>query len=165
MKLSPIQLLNYHVTSLNLEACASFDGDKPMDLDPDDLDVSAQTKLIDDGDNPQWAVSLDLRFEPGKEKNSPYRLAIKMVGLVSAIPKKVDESLNHAVGVNGPSMLFGAAREILRDATARGPNGPIIIPSASFFTSPPKLEHAPVRDAPPTAGQKRTALKKKGKPE
>lgn len=136
MKLSPIQLLDYHVTSISVEACASFKRDKPMDLDPADLSVSAQTKLLDDGNEPRWAVSLSLRHEPIEGKNIPYRLTIDMVGLVTAVTKKVDDTIHHAVEVNGPSMLFGAAREILRDATARGPHGPIIIPSASFFTPP-----------------------------
>ena len=139
MKLSPIQLLDYHVTSISVEACASFKRDKPMDLDPADLSVSAQTKLLDDGDEPRWAVSLALRHEPTEGKNVPYRLSIDMVGLVTAVAKKADDAINHAVEVNGPSMLFGAAREILRDATARGPHGPIIIPSASFFTAPPSV--------------------------
>jgi preprotein translocase subunit SecB len=139
MKLSPIQLLDYHVTSLSVEACASFKRDKPMDLDPADLSVSAETKLLDDGDEPRWAVSLALRHEPIEAKNIPYRLSIDMVGLVTAVTKKADDAISHAVEVNGPSMLFGAAREILRDATARGPHGPVIIPSASFFTAPPSV--------------------------
>ncbi len=137
MKLSPIQLLDYHVTSLTVEACASFQQDKPMDLDPADLDVAGQTNLLDHRDQPLWAVSLVLRHEPKEGKNIPYRLALEMVGLVSATASKVDDTLNHAVQVNGPSMLFGAAREILREASARGPHGPVIIPSASFFTPPP----------------------------
>ncbi len=136
MKLSPIQLLDYHVTSISVEACASFKRDKPMDLDPADLSVSAQTKLLEDAEEPRWAVSLAIRYEPTEGKNVPYRLSIDMVGLVTAVAKKADEAIRHAVEVNGPSMLFGAAREILRDATARGPHGPIIIPSASFFTPP-----------------------------
>jgi preprotein translocase subunit SecB len=136
MKLSPIQLLDYHVTSLSVEACASFNRGKPMDLDPAELDVSAQTKLLGDGEKPRWAISLSIRYEPVQGKNIPYRLFIEMVGLVTAAANKVDETISHAVEVNGPSMLFGAAREILRDATARGPHGPIIIPSASFFTPP-----------------------------
>lgn len=152
MKLSPIQLLDYHVTSLSVEACASFKRDKPMDLDPADLSVSAQTKLLEDGDEPRWAVSLALRHEPTEGKNIPYQLSLDMVGLVTAAAKKVDAAVSYAVEVNGPSMLFGAAREILRDATARGPHGPIIIPSASFFTPPPA--------ALPTIKQKSPAGKK-----
>lgn len=143
MKLSPIQLLDYHVTSLSVEACASFNRDKPMDLNPADLEAGATSKLLNDGDQPRWAVSLVLRHEPKEGKNIPYRLALEMVGLVSAIANKVDDTINHAVQVNGPSMLFGAAREILRDATARGPYGSIIIPSASFFTPPPTADVLP----------------------
>lgn len=137
MKLSPIQLLDYHVTSLTVEACASYNRDKPMDLDPAHLQVAASTKMLSDGDDPRWAVTLSLRHEPAEGKNIPYRLVIELVGLVSTVMKKIDPGVNHAVEVNGPSMLFGAAREILREATGRGPHGSIIIPSASFFTAPP----------------------------
>lgn len=138
MKLSPIQLLDYHVTSLLVEANASFQQDKPMSLDPADLQVTASSRLLSDGDDPRWAVTLNLRHEPVEGKNIPYRLAIELVGLVSTVMKKIDAGVSHAVEVNGPSMLFGAAREILREATARGPYGSIMMPSASFFTAPPQ---------------------------
>ncbi|WP_081887600.1 protein-export chaperone SecB [Verrucomicrobium sp. BvORR034] len=146
MKLSPIQLLEYHVIHLDVEACATFDQERPMDLDSADLEVSSETKMLDDGAEPRWAVSLTVRHEPVEGKNVPYRLLVELVGLVSAIPKTVDDALEHAIAVNGPSMLFGAAREILRDTTARGPYGPIVVPSASFFTPPPTTERlAPAR--------------------
>jgi len=153
MKLSPIQLLDYQVTSLNVEACASFNREQPMDLDPAEVAVNALTKRLDDENEPRWAVTLSLRLEPVEGKNIPYRLSIDMVGLVTALAQNVDETIRHAVEVNGPSMLFGAAREILRDATSRGPHGPIILPSASFFTTPPKA-------AVPAIKQKLPARKK-----
>lgn len=152
MKLSPIQLLDYHVTSLTVEASSSFQRDKPMDLDPVDLQISASSKLLSDGDDPRWAVTLSLRHEPVEGKNIPYRLVIELVGLVSTVMKKIDEGVNHAVEVNGPSMLFGAAREILREATARGPHGSIIIPSASFFTVPPD-SNTSAKMSPKTVGK------------
>lgn len=145
MKLSPIQLLDYHVTSLTVEASVSFQRDKPMDLDPADLQVDASSRLLTDGDDPRWAVTLNLRHEPVEGRNIPYRLAIDLVGLVSTVMKKIDAGVNHAIEVNGPSMLFGAAREILREATARGPHGSIIIPSASFFTAPPSANAPDVK--------------------
>lgn len=40
------------------------------------------------------------------------------------------DHLQRAVETNGPSMLFGAAREILRSATGRGPYGPLLIVEA-----------------------------------
>lgn len=153
MKLSPIQLLDYHVTSLSVEACASFNRDKPMELDPADLDLGATSKLLNDGDQPRWAVGLVLSHQPKEGKNIPYRISLEMVGLVSSIANKVDDVINHAIQVNGPSMLFGAAREILRDATARGPYGSIIIPSASFFTSPPTAEALPEKATPGSAAK------------
>lgn len=56
-----------------------------------------------------------------------------MVGYVLAQPGFPKEKMQRAVEINGPSMLFGAAREILRAATGRGPYGPVLIPSTSFF--------------------------------
>jgi preprotein translocase subunit SecB len=158
MKLSPIQLLDYQVTSLNVEACASFNRDQPIDLNPADVEVSALTKRLDHADEPRWAVTLSLRLEPVEEKNIPYRLSIDMVGLVTAIAQNVDETIRHAVEVNGPSMLFGAAREILRDATARGPHGPILIPSASFFTAPPSAAMPATK--PKSPARKSSRIKK-----
>jgi len=41
------------------------------------------------------------------------------------------------VRTNGPSMLYGVAREMARDLTARGPFPPQVLPSVSFIPDAP----------------------------
>ncbi len=42
------------------------------------------------------------------------------------------------IKINGPSMLYGIAREVIRGVTARGPYFPILLPSATFFEPAPQ---------------------------
>jgi hypothetical protein len=67
-----------------------------------------------------------------------------MHGFVLASPHLEGAMLKRTVHANGPSMLFGAAREIIRAATGRGPWPAVIIPSTNFLTGLPPIE------APPT---------------
>jgi preprotein translocase subunit SecB len=43
-----------------------------------------------------------------------------------------EEIRDKIVKTNGTSILYGAAREIIKDMTARGGYRPILIPTASF---------------------------------
>jgi preprotein translocase subunit SecB len=62
---------------------------------------------------------------------------------------------------NGPAMLFGAAREIIRAATGRGPWSAVIIPATNFLTDLPPLEvPAKHEEINMTAPAKKAAAKK-----
>jgi preprotein translocase subunit SecB len=49
-----------------------------------------------------------------------------------------EEIRDKIVKTNGTSILYGAAREIIREMTARGGYRPILIPTASFAELPKK---------------------------
>jgi hypothetical protein len=61
-------------------------------------------------------------------KNTP--LCLVLVGILEVSPNC--PKCKQLAEVNGASMLFGAAREIIR-FTSRGPYLEIIIPSVSFY--------------------------------
>lgn len=90
-----------------------------------------------EGDARMFAVHLTIQQEALPGKNLPYAYELEMSGQVLVHPNFPLENVRQAVETNGPSLLFGAAREILRAATAFGPYGPILIPSVTFFRPPP----------------------------
>jgi preprotein translocase subunit SecB len=108
-------------------------------------------KLLDtpDPEKPgsQWLVGLSVEQGPCHEANIPYTFSVTLQGIVLALPGGPEgERLERAVKANAPAMLFGAAREMIRALTSRGPHRAIIIPSTSFL--PPAGQPTPVKKKP-----------------
>lgn len=151
MKLAPLQLTDYFVTSIRVEALVDHDPAKPQELNVADLQVTEKC-VRSNGNHPnRFAIDLLIKQDALEGKNLPYAYELHMVGFIEAHPDFPKDKLQRAVETNGPSMLFGAAREILRAATGRGPYGPILIPSTTFF----KQVETPASQTPP----KKTARK------
>ncbi|MCC5835093.1 MAG: protein-export chaperone SecB [Opitutales bacterium] len=105
-----------------------------------------------------WLVNLVINQHLPKGKNIPYEFSLDVTGLVAAHPSLKGEKLERLIKANGPSMLFGSAREIIRAATGRGPFAPVIIPSTNFLGHLPEKE--PEKQKKP-ARTTRKAVKKK----
>lgn len=146
MKLAPLQLTDYFVHSLRVEALADYDPDKEPDLDVSSLHVGEKCFRANGGHPNRFAIDLVIRQDAVGGKNRPYAYELHMVGFIEVAPGFPEDKLQRAVETNGPSMLFGAAREILRAATGRGPYGQVLIPSTTFFKSAPP---APPAGSPP----------------
>lgn len=76
---------------------------------------------------------LDIEHQSIEEANSPYTFHLRLVGFFNWIPDIVVKDPEKAFKVNGPSILYGIAREIVRTETARGPFPSVTLPSASFI--------------------------------
>jgi preprotein translocase subunit SecB len=148
MKLSPLQLTDYFVHSIRVEALPDFDPGKEQDLDIACLQVT-ENCLRANGDHPnRFAIDLVIKQDALEGKNLPYAYELHMVGFIEVHPDFPEDCLKRAVETNGPSMLFGAAREILRAVTGSGPYGPMLIPSTTFF------KQADPPASPPSASKK-----------
>ena len=166
MKPAPLQLTDYFLTSLSIEANPDFNGTDKVAFDFDSLTVTPTVRKESDlGDNgTKWFVTLHIVQDIPAGKNVPYRFSLQMQGIVFAAPQLTGITLGRAVHANGPAMLFGAAREIIRAATGRGPWPAVIIPSTNFFSNLPavvpaaKAEPAPAVTSP-KAAKKRTVSK------
>lgn len=145
MKPSPLDLTAYFVTELSLTANLEFSPDKPTQLRMEDLRIS--TDLRRQEGKPPWQIVLKVQQNVGPERNSPYNFALTLVGLFDVHPTVPAEQVERLVKVNGSSMLFAAAREILRADMARGPHFPLLLPSISFY--PAKPENAVAAANPP----------------
>ena len=164
MKLAPLQLLDYFLTELSLKANPDFDGSKPAADCVDSLTVTPQyTSTKDLGEQgSEWLVSLEIAQTIPEGANLPYAFTLRIQGTVAASPHLTGVRLQRAMHANGPAMLFGAAREIIRAATGRGPWPSVIIPATNFLTGLPPMETAPTTPAEKAAPVKR---KKKMKDE
>jgi preprotein translocase subunit SecB len=144
---APLQLVDYWVNSIEVRASTTFDSKSPVELDASSIDVVTDVQPIPAENTAEngtsWRVVLRLEQAFAENKNIPYSFALDMVGIVAAHPDLTNDRLDRAVQVNGPSMLFGVAREILRAATGRGPYAPLIIPSTHFLQRMPSATPSP----------------------
>ncbi len=157
MELAPFQLTDYFVPSIRVEAALDYTPEKPADLDVEALELEHSCVPQGVPKERQFIIEMTIRQKASKGKNLPYTYEIQLVGFVLAHPDFPAEKLQHAVEVNGPTMLFGAAREIIRAATGRGPYGPVLIPSTTFFK---RTEGATRKTRKPISQKKRTPAKK-----
>lgn len=152
MILAPLQLRDYWLESVSVRTNADFDPKREADLEVDFMDVKSEVTQLKSENGEEngtiWMVYLTISQDIPKGKNIPYEFSLEMCGVVAAHPSLTGERLERAVQVNGPSMLFGSAREILRAATGRGPYAPVIIPSTNFFQRLPKMEKTPCVEPP-----------------
>ena len=157
MKQAPLQLLDYWVSYIEVRANGQFDHQKPADLDIDSIvlqsGVHPREVTEPEVNGTEWLVHLRIEQPLGENKNIPYSYTLEITGVVAVHPVLQGDKLRRAIEVNGPSMLFGSAREILRAATGRGPFAPIIIPSTDFFSRLPK-EPAELPASEPGESQK-----------
>jgi preprotein translocase subunit SecB len=171
MKLAPLQLADYFLTDLTLQANPEFDTTKPADDCVETLVVTphySQTK--DKGEiGTEWLVSLEISQTIPEGGNLPYAFSLRIQGTVLVSPHLTGVKLQRAMHANGPAMLFGAAREIVRAATGRGPWPAVIIPSTNFLVGLPPLEPPPSADSespvPTPKPKPKKAAKSKRKPE
>ena len=138
MKLSPLDLCRYFVTESTYSANPEFDPEKAIEVAIDQLSVETSiTKIdVDVPGRVGWSVELNLSYQLSPKQNYPYNYSLHVVGLFSS-PAEVPDGLDdeRLVRVNGCSMLYGIAREIVRGQTAAGPWGEVLIPTVSFFES------------------------------
>lgn len=131
MKPSPLELSAYFVTELSLTANMEFSPDQPSRLLIEDLRIHADLRRQEG--KPAWQLVLKVQQNVGPDRNSPYNFAMTLVGLFDVHPSFPADKSEQMVRVNGSSMLYAAAREILRTDMARGPHFPLLLPSVSFY--------------------------------
>lgn len=161
MKLAPLQLADYFLTDLTLQANPDFDSSKPADDPVETLVVVPRYSQSEseEGLDTKWLVILEISQTIPDGANLPYAFTLRIQGTVIVSSHLVGNKLQRAIHANGPAMLFGAAREIIRAATGRGPWPAVIIPSTNFLVGLPPLEMPP-SDPKTPAPKKKSAAKK-----
>ena len=147
MKTSPLQFERYFVSELHFAVNHVFDPTKKVDLSDDqfvvDVGLLRDEKLPD-----KWQVTLRVKHQPVATANAPYSFTLEVVGFFHALPIYTHDK-ERLVKTNGPTILYGIAREIVRGITTSGPYPGVLIPSVSFYepspapaTQPPAVPQA-----------------------
>lgn len=148
MKLSPVQLEAYSVSDLAYRANQDYKPGQPTTYREEDI-------VIDHGcvraaeDAQVWTVTLSLRIQPRAEANAPYYISLQLSGLVRALPELQSENVELLMRVNGASLLYGVAREVVRQVTSIGPFAPLLIPSVTFRPDTATVAATPASALPP----------------
>jgi preprotein translocase subunit SecB len=136
MKLSPIQLEAYALSDLAYRANQDHKPDQDTAYGEKDIVVEHKSERIQ-GDDRLWEASLSLRIQPRAEANAPYYISLQLSGLVRALPELQSDNIEQLMRVNGASLLYGVAREVVRQVTSMGPFAALLIPSVTFRPDPP----------------------------
>jgi preprotein translocase subunit SecB len=135
--IAPLEVLDYHVRAMSFEVNLKCDKNKPSQLDLEDVEINNElVQMKNDKDG--YAVILNIDIKAPENKNTPYAIKLEMYGYFKVPQKMPEESRDKIVKTNGTSILYGAAREIIREMTARGGYRPILIPTESFAELPKK---------------------------
>jgi preprotein translocase subunit SecB len=131
IKASSLQLRRYFVTQLNIIANPAFDTAKGVIQKQSDLRVSGDMSPTDDAAT--FQIKLNIQIQPGAESNLPYSIVIEIVGIFKSGFTGEKEDIERVVSINGSSMLYGSAREIVRATTAAGAYSQLLLPSIVFW--------------------------------
>src|SRR5438876_8897092 len=124
MRPAQISLTTYFVRELQFKLNETFEPLTPWSTALEDFDVKRNaTSKTEDRRN--WDVNLRLTFNPPPERNSPCTFMIDLTGIVQVDQTVKDENIERFIHINGTSLVFGAAREIIRSITSYGPSKPI----------------------------------------
>lgn len=139
-RLSPLQLTKCLTTEFYFRANEHFDRQKRLALDPKHLVVETSLDSVnppEDGKPPLWSIELKIRQDLPPGLNVPYEFRIALVGYFIFLAEgKTESDVLRMVRVNGSSVLYGIAREILRTNTAGGAWREVLLPTISFYEPP-----------------------------
>jgi len=137
MKHSPLQLLRYFVPEIHCSANQAFDEDKSRDSGYDQFSVEAtvsRQKSPKGFHGHSWSVEMAIQQQLKEGQNFPYQFKLIIIGIfVCNHGKMTDEAETQFVKVNGSSLLYGAACELIRSTTALGLWGELMLPTTSFY--------------------------------
>lgn len=130
MQPSPLVLVNYFLTDLQVKAHREFD---PEADTQHSAELSAAVETFQQND--LWGCTLTVGVA-SKESMAPYTVSLTLMGFFTVVDTYPVDKIDELVNVGAPSILFGAAREVIASVTARGPYDTFILPSSSFANVP-----------------------------
>ena len=150
-KASPLTIKAHYLTHIELRS-ASPDFVQSSEFV---LKTRRTVEKLED-ESRDWKVELTVQFGP-EDESSPvlFHGTITVVGEFEVSPKFPTEKTDDLLKITGASILYGTAREMIANLTARTPYGLISLPSISFVE--------PRETAPSSRTGLKKALPKKAK--
>ena len=160
MRPSSIELERYFVTDLNVSANPEFEEGESTGLSIEDLSTEPEC-FSEKEDKRHWMIHLKVKNTAKKESNTPYYFSVTVVGFFKIHNVVSDENVGDFAKINGASILYGTAREVLRNVMSMGPHGPILLPAVCFLDAVPEAGDLPAKkDRTPTARGRKTRERK-----
>jgi preprotein translocase subunit SecB len=141
MKTSPLQLVRYVVSDIQCTANPGYSSDAEMEHLADQFEVRTNINRLDGSEDPSvhhWSVEMTIMQQVGPKQNFPYSFKLSLLGIFECRQtEKGPRDEDQFVRVNGSSILYGAAREVVRSLTSVGCWGDLILPTVSFYDPKP----------------------------
>lgn len=135
---SPLQLEWYFIKEIRVAWQPEFESDQEFSIEVSD--VSAEVSSSQSSQDPlQWAFELSVSLSNKSGKQFPYTFSVCLVGFFQidrAFWEKDAQNAAVLAKVNGPAVLYSAARENVATLTGRGPQAPLILPTVTFWQDP-----------------------------
>lgn len=132
---SPLRLEWYFIKELHVAWQSDFDSSEASEMTVSDLSVEVAPSQSED--NPlKWAFEVSIALEDNTGERFPYVFHIVLVGFFDIASTYAEKNRNGAellAIVNGPAVLYSAAREHITTLTSRGPYPEVVLPTVTFL--------------------------------
>ena len=169
MQLSPLQLLEFAFEEVSIKTVAGFEGKRHEPgfvTAPGDLRMRADTGialLAEHAKYSDFALKFLLSVEPKDQNSAPYEATVGVRGTFRmhqmADMKDGDERRKRAL-VNGVSILYGLARDMVCTVTSRSSHGQMLLPTLNFASLAEVPESIEAATPSPPAAKRRNARAK-----
>src|ERR1051325_3639855 len=132
---SPLSLEWYFIKELSVVWQSEFDPSQGSTIAVSDLLVEAVPSQNEEEPR-KWAFEVSINLEDNTGKRFPYVFHIVLVGFFEIAARYAEKNPNGAellAVVNGPAVLYSAAREQITMITGRGPYPEVILPTVTFL--------------------------------
>jgi preprotein translocase subunit SecB len=83
--------------------------------------------------NRVWQIVVRVHLRGAENTKAPYTGTVECVGDFEVAPEWPEDKIGQLVAVNGTGLLYASIREMVSNISARGPWGPIMLPTQSFI--------------------------------
>ncbi len=141
---SPLRLERYHFSKIVVE---SGENREAIPLHPLRCEVIFEEQAPDPE---EVVVHLNLLPDNRVPQDCHYKIEVSVVGAFTIDAEWPAEKRRLLLETNAPSLLFGAAREMIANLTARGPWPMVTLPTISFLNPEPSTKSESLPANPPT---------------
>ncbi len=143
LRLSPLQLIEYSFDGVSINPVAGYEAEPSFSpglvFFPGKLAISAEANialLTSEEKFSDFGLKLKLHIGPKQTHDAPYHVEIALRGIVRMHLSQSNLDLardrHERALVNGVSLLYGAAREMVSNVSSRSVNGPLHLPALNF---------------------------------
>ena len=161
MQRPPVHLRDHVFTKVNIEATEiDYVQDGINKKNPFGYNFTFTCDVLEiDPKERFFKVVLNIASQEKEDHIQGYSIDVTVVGIFEVEKKIPEEEIPKMLGILGPGLLLGGAREFIYTITSRGPCEAVYLPTVNFL--PPPDEHGTRKRSQKKAAKKKPAPKKK----